>query len=190
MDLKSTVNLPKTEFPQKGNLPVREPERLAEWKRVDIYKMIRDARAGSPRYLLHDGPPYANGDIHLGHVINKILKDLVVKMRTMEGFDAPYVPGWDCHGLPIEIQVDKTLGGKKHEMSTLDFRKATRAYAEKYVGIQSEEFQRLGVFGEWNDPYLTMDYRYEADTVRVLGKFIAEGSVYKGPRPVYWCIKD
>jgi isoleucyl-tRNA synthetase len=190
MDLKATVNLPKTEFPQKGNLPVREPERLEAWKRDDLYRKIRESRAGRPTYLLHDGPPYANGNIHLGHVINKLLKDFVVKLKTMEGMDAPYVPGWDCHGLPIEIQVDRNLGGKKAEMSTLEFRRATREYAEKYVGIQSEEFQRLGVFGEWDDPYLTMDYRYEADTVRALGKFIAEGSVYKGPRPVYWCIRD
>jgi isoleucyl-tRNA synthetase len=190
MDLKSTVNLPKTDFPQKGNLPVREPERLAAWKEGRLYDQIREARAGRPRYLLHDGPPYANGNIHLGHVINKILKDFVVKARTMEGMDAPYVPGWDCHGLPIELQVDKTLGGKKAGMSLLDFRRATRAYAEKYVAIQSEEFQRLGVFGEWENPYLTMDYGYEADTVRVLGRFLSEGSVYKGPRPVYWCVYD
>ncbi len=190
MDLKSTVNLPKTEFPQKGNLPAREPQRLAEWNRLDIYRAIRASRAGRPRYVLHDGPPYANGDIHLGHVINKILKDLVVKMRTMEGFDAPYIPGWDCHGLPIERKVDDNLGGKKAQLSILEFRKATRDYADKYVKIQSEQFQRLGVFGDWENPYLTMDYRYEADIVRVLGRFIAEGSVYKGPRPVYWCIKD
>lgn len=191
MDLKSTVNLPKTDFPQKGNLPVREPERLAEWGRMNLYNAIREARAGRPRYLLHDGPPYANGDIHLGHVINKLLKDFVVKMRTMEGMDAPYVPGWDCHGLPIELQVDKNLGHKKKaEMSVLEFRKATRDYAEKYIGIQSGQFQRLGVFGEWDNPYKTMDYAYEADTIRVLGQFIAKGSVYKGPRPVYWCVKD
>jgi isoleucyl-tRNA synthetase len=141
--------------------------------------------------VLHDGPPYANGNIHLGHVINKILKDFVVKVKTMEGFDSPYVPGWDCHGLPIELHVDKSLGaGKKAAMSTLEFRRATREYAAKYVRIQSEEFQRLGVFGEWEDPYLTMDYRYEADTIRALGRFLAAGSVYKGPRPVFWCIRD
>lgn len=190
MDLKSTVNLPKTEFAQKGNLPVREPERLEAWKSMGLYRRIREARAGSPRYMLHDGPPYANGNIHLGHVINKLLKDFVVRMRTMEGYDAPYVPGWDCHGLPIEKQVEKNLGVRKHEMTPLEFRKATRAYAEKYVGIQSQEFQRLGIEGEWDNPYLTMDYRYEADTVRALGRFMAEGSVFKGPRPVYWCVND
>ena len=190
MDLKSTVNLPKTEFAQKGNLPVREPERLEAWKAMGLYRRIRETRAGAPRYMLHDGPPYANGNIHLGHVINKLLKDFVVRMRTMEGYDAPYVPGWDCHGLPIEKQVEKNLGVKKHEMSPLEFRKATRAYAEKYVAIQSQEFQRLGIEGEWDNPYLTMDYRYEADTVRALGRFMAEGSVFKGPRPVYWCVND
>ncbi len=190
MDLKSTVNLPKTEFAQKGNLPVREPARLEAWKSMGLYRRIREARAGAPRYMLHDGPPYANGNIHLGHVINKLLKDFVVRMRTMEGYDAPYIPGWDCHGLPIEKQVEKNLGVKKHEMSSLEFRKATRAYAEKYVAIQSQEFQRLGIEGEWDNPYLTMDFRYEADTVRALGKFMAEGSVFKGPRPVYWCVND
>lgn len=190
MDLKSTVNLPKTDFAQKGNLPVREPERLAAWKAMGLYRRIREARAGAPAYMLHDGPPYANGNIHLGHVINKLLKDFVVRMRTMEGYDAPYVPGWDCHGLPIEKQVEKNLGVKKHELSPLEFRKATREYAEKYVGIQSQEFQRLGIEGEWENPYLTMDYRYEADTVRALGQFMAKGSVFKGPRPVYWCVND
>jgi isoleucyl-tRNA synthetase len=190
MDLKSTVNLPKTAFPQKGNLPQREPERLAQWERIDLYGLIRKAREGRPRYVLHDGPPYANGNIHAGHVLNKILKDFVVKMRTMEGKDSPYVPGWDCHGLPIEIQVDKKLGGRKAGMSVLDIRRAAREHATHYAEVQSKEFQRLGVLGDWNNPYLTMDYRYEADTVRVLGRFIAEGSVYKGPRPVYWCIYD
>ncbi|MBK6314510.1 MAG: isoleucine--tRNA ligase [Blastocatellia bacterium] len=190
MDLKSTVNLPKTEFAQKGNLPVREPARLEAWKSMGLYRRIREARAGAPRYMLHDGPPYANGNIHLGHVINKLLKDFVVRMRTMEGYDAPYIPGWDCHGLPIEKQVEKNLGVKKHEMSPLEFRRATRAYAEKYVAIQSQEFQRLGIEGEWDNPYLTMDFQYEADTVRALGKFLAEGSVFKGPRPVYWCVND
>ncbi len=190
MDLKATVNLPKTDFPQKGNLPVREPERLARWAEMGLYARIREARSGSPRFVLHDGPPYANGNIHLGHVINKTLKDLVVKVRTMEGFDSPYVPGWDCHGLPIEIQVDKNLGSKKSGMSLVEFRRATRAYADKYIKIQSEEFQRLAVFGDWDNPYATMDYGYEADTVRALGQFMAEGSVYKGPRPVYWCIND
>jgi isoleucyl-tRNA synthetase len=190
MELKSTVNLPRTDFAQKANLPVSEPERLARWEAMDIYGKIRAARAGRPRYNLHDGPPYANGNIHLGHVLNKILKDFVVKMRTMQGFDAPYVPGWDCHGLPIEIQVDKKLEGRKAEMSVLDIRRAAREHAAHYVKVQADEFKRLGVFGDWAHPYLTMDYQYEADIVRVLGRFIAEGSVYKGPRPVYWCVSD
>lgn len=193
MDLKSTVNLPKTDFPQKGNLPVREPERLAAWKAADVYARIRAARTGRPLFNLHDGPPYANGDIHFGHVLNKVLKDFVVKTKTMEGFDAPYVPGWDCHGLPIEKQVEKGLEAQKrrrHDIPVLELRRLTREYAEKYVGIQSEQFQRLAVFGDWANPYRTMDFTYEADIVRALGKFIAEGSVYKGPRPVYWCIYD
>jgi isoleucyl-tRNA synthetase len=190
MDLKATVNLPKTDFPQKGNLPQQEPKRLAAWAQMDLYGRIRTAREGRPRYVLHDGPPYANGNIHAGHVLNKLLKDFVVKMRTMEGKDSPYIPGWDCHGLPIEIQVDKKLGGRKAGMSVLDVRRAAREHAAHYAEVQSNEFQRLGIFGDWANPYLTMDYRYEADTVRVLGRFIAEGSVYKGPRPVYWCVHD
>ena len=150
VDLKNTVNLPKTGFPMKANLPQLEPKLLDRWREMGLYARIRQAWAGRPRYVLHDGPPYANGNIHFGHVLNKILKDLVVKVKTMEGFDAPYVPGWDCHGLPIEKQVEKNLEKqkiKRHDIPVLEFRKMTRAYANEYVGIQSVEFRRLGVFG-------------------------------------------
>ena len=142
---------------------------------------------GAPTYLLHDGPPYANGEIHIGTALNKILKDFVVKSHNMLGFDAPYLPGWDCHGLPIELKVDRELGPKKREMSTADFRRACRAYAEKYVGIQREGFKRLGILGEWDDPYLTMAFRYQAAIVRALGTFVAQDMVYKGKKPVHWC---
>src|SRR5262245_29278356 len=149
LDVKSTVNLPKTAFPMKADLPRREPRLIERWDHLDLYGAIRKARAGSPRFVLHDCPPYANGHIHLGQTLNKILKDIVVKSRTMMGFDAPYVPGWDCHGLPIEHQVDRDLGPKKAQMTPLEIRAACRAYAEKFIGIQREEFRRLGVFGEW-----------------------------------------
>ncbi|HEY8149019.1 MAG TPA: class I tRNA ligase family protein, partial [Vicinamibacteria bacterium] len=158
-DLKSTLNLPRTDFPMKANLPQAEPRRIALWKDQDLYGRLRAARAGAPRFILHDGPPYANGHIHLGTALNKVLKDVIVRSRSMagaQGHDAPYVPGWDCHGLPIELQVDRNLGSKKRDMSPVAFRRECRAYAEKFVGIQRDEFERLGVMGEWSDPYLTM----------------------------------
>jgi isoleucyl-tRNA synthetase len=161
-DLRATLNLPKTAFPMKANLPQAEPRRLERWRKEDLYGAIRRAGHGRPRFVLHDGPPYANGHIHLGTALNKILKDVVIRSRSMAGHDAPYRPGWDCHGLPIELKVDRTLGAKKREMSPLDFRRACRAYAEKYVRVQREEFERLGVLGEWDDPYLTMSPRYQA----------------------------
>src|SRR5688572_28871583 len=154
-DLKSTVNLPQTDFPMKANLPQTEPQRIEAWRTSDLYHRIRAARQGAPKFVLHDGPPYANGDIHLGTALNKILKDVVVRSRSLFGYDAPYVPGWDCHGLPIELKVDKEMGAKKREQSAVDFRRACRKYAEKYVDIQRTQFQRLGVMGEWDDPYLT-----------------------------------
>jgi isoleucyl-tRNA synthetase len=187
-DWKNTVNLPRTDFPMKANLPATEPQVIARWQEEDLYGRIRAARAGAPRFVLHDGPPYANGRIHLGTSLNKILKDFVVKSKTMAGFDAPYVPGWDCHGLPIELKVDRELGPKKREMSTADFRRACRAYAERFVGIQREDFRRLGVIGDWVDPYLTMTYPYQAAIVRALGRFVDQGLVYKGKKPVHWCI--
>src|SRR5213595_3890793 len=164
-ELKDTLNLPKTDFAMKANLPQNEPKRLEFWKKVGIYQRIREARKGAPKYLLHDGPPYANGAIHLGHALNKTLKDFVVKTRTMAGYDAPYVPGWDCHGLPIEIKVDEQLGRKKLEMDPVQVRKACREYAEKYVDLQRTQFERIGVFGRWDTPYLTMSHGYEASIV-------------------------
>jgi isoleucyl-tRNA synthetase len=185
---KETVNLPRTGFPMKANLQTAEPEWLARWDSMDLYGQIRARRKGAPKFVLHDGPPYANGHIHLGHALNKILKDLVVKSRTMAGFDAPYVPGYDCHGLPIELKVDRELGAKKREMSIAEFRRACRASAERFVGIMTEEFKRLAVFGEWATPYRTMDFRYQADIVRALGTFVDRGILYKGKKPVHWCI--
>ncbi len=187
MDYKTSLNLPKTDFPMKANLAAREPEMLKKWEDVNIYAKIREAAKGQKPYILHDGPPYANGNIHLGTALNKILKDLVIKTKNMTGFDGVYVPGWDCHGLPIEHQVDKELGEKKSKMSQADKRRACRVYAEKYVNIQREQFKRLGVFGEWSNPYLTMAYPYEAATIAEFGKLYLNGSVYKGKKPVYWC---
>jgi isoleucyl-tRNA synthetase len=187
-DWKSTLNLPRTDFPMKANLQAAEPEAIAEWERIGLYAQLRERRAGAPKYVLHDGPPYANGQIHLGTALNKILKDLVVKARSMAGYDAPYVPGYDCHGLPIELKVDRELGPKKRQMSQADFRRACRAYAERFIGVMTDEFQRLGVFGDWRRPYLTMSFRYQAAIARALGKCVERGLVYKGKKPVHWCI--
>src|SRR6266481_4833970 len=188
--LKSTLNLPATSFPMKANLPENEPRRLASWQHQDLYAQIRAARAGAPKYILHDGPPYANGPIHLGTALNKCLKDFVVKSKTMAGFDSPYVPGWDCHGLPIEIKVDESLGRKKLEMPAISVRRACRTYAEKYLNLQRDQFKRLGILGRWEQPYSTMTPQYESVIVRTLFDFMEHGAVYKGLRPVYWCIHD
>jgi len=187
-DWKDSLNLPRTDFPMKANLQTAEPAALARWEEMGLYDRIRTARAGRPRYVLHDGPPYANGQIHLGTALNKILKDFVVKSRTMAGFDSPYVPGYDCHGLPIELKVDRELGSKKREMSPADFRRACRAYAERFIDVMTGEFKRLGVFGDWEHPYLTMAFRYQAAIARALGRFVATGLVFKGKKPVHWCI--
>ena len=187
MDYKKTLNLPQTDFPMKANLAQRETEMLKKWEDMNIYKKIRQMAKGKTPYILHDGPPYANGNIHLGTALNKIIKDIVIKSKNMTGFDGVYVPGWDCHGLPIEHQVDKELGAKKGAMSQVEKRRACRTYAEKYVDIQREQFKRFGVFGEWENPYLTMAYPYEAVTVEEFGKLYLNGSVYKGKKPVYWC---
>ena len=187
LDLKDTLNLPRTDFPMKADLPRREPRLLEQWDRMDVYAAVRRARAGRPRFVMHDGPPYANGHIHLGQSLNKILKDMVVKSRTMMGLDAPYVPGWDCHGLPIEHQVDKDLGPKKASMTPRQIRAACRTYAEKYVGIQREEFRRLGIFGEWRAPYLTMAPEYEGTIVEQIGRFVEHGNIYRDKRSVHWC---
>ncbi len=188
--LKATLNLPQTSFAMKANLPQNEPARLEIWQKQDLYSKIRAARADAPKYILHDGPPYANGAIHLGHALNKCIKDFVVKTKTMAGFDAPYVPGWDCHGLPIEIKVDEELGRKKLEMEPVAVRRACREYAQKYVDLQRSQFERIGVFGRWSDPYLTMSFGYEASIVETFYDFFERGFVYKGLKPVYWCIHD
>jgi isoleucyl-tRNA synthetase len=190
MDYKSTLNLPRTDFPMKANLPQREPELLAWWEEERLYERIQDAGKGRPLYVLHDGPPYANGRIHIGHALNKILKDIIVKSKTMAGFHVPYVPGWDCHGLPIEHQVLKELGEKKNQLDTSGIRKLCRQYAQKYVAIQRDEFKRLGVLGDWDHPYLTMDPAYEATILREFGAFVEKGGVYKGLKPVLWCTYD
>jgi isoleucyl-tRNA synthetase len=188
VDLKATVNLPTTDFPMKANLPQNEPKMLERWQNMRIYDQIRKSRAGAPSYVLHDGPPYANGALHLGHALNKCLKDFIVKSRTMRGLDSPYVPGWDCHGLPIEIKVDEALGRKKLEMDPLEVRHACRKYAEKYLQIQSGQFQRIGVFGDFDHPYSTMTNGYEAKVIENFYAFFEKGLVYKGLKPVYWCI--
>ncbi len=188
MDYKNTLNLPRTDFPMRANLAQREPEILARWRELGLYARLQEANAGRPRFVLHDGPPYANGHIHLGHTLNKVLKDVIVKHRAMAGFLAPYVPGWDCHGLPIELEVERELGrAKKEAMPTVEVRARCRAYAERFVGIQREEFERLGVLGDWERPYLTMAPAFEAAEIRVLGRCMALGLVYRGKKPVYWC---
>ncbi|TAK60351.1 isoleucine--tRNA ligase [Methylobacter sp.] len=187
MDYKKTLNLPNTAFPMKGNLAQREPERLKKWNEADLYNKIRQEFAGRPKFILHDGPPYANGEIHIGHAVNKVLKDIIVKSKSLSGFDAPYVPGWDCHGLPIELQVEKKIGKAGVKVSPAVFRKACREYAGKQVNIQKEAFIRLGILGDWDHPYLTMDFAFEADIVRSLGKISRNGHIAKGAKPVHWC---
>ena len=188
-DYKDTLNLPKTGFPMKGNLPNREPEILGDWDKMDLYGQLRQAGAGSPRFVLHDGPPYANGDIHIGHALNKDLKDVVVKYKTMRGFDSPYVPGWDCHGLPVEHQLFKELGITKNDIGQVEFRKKAYDYAMKYVDIQRKQFKRLGVFGDWENPYLTLSHVYEEAILRSLAKLVKKEYIYLGLKPVNWCFK-
>jgi isoleucyl-tRNA synthetase len=186
-DYKDTLNLPSTAFPMKGNLPNREPQMLKRWEDMDLYGKIRAASAGRPPFILHDGPPYANGEIHIGHAVNKVLKDIIVKSKTLGGFDAPYVPGWDCHGLPIELNVEKKVGKAGVKVDAPTFRKACREYAGKQVDRQRNDFIRLGVSGDWNNPYLTMDFLFEADIIRALGRIIDNGHLHKGFKPVHWC---
>src|SRR5439155_10229865 len=185
---KDTVNLPRTDFPMKANLPTSEPQTLARWAAMDLYRKIEARRRGARKFVLHDGPPYANGNIHMGTALNKVLKDFVVKSRSMAGYDAPYEPGYDCHGLPIELQVDRELGPKKRDMSVAEFCRACRAYAERFIGAMTAQFQRLGILGNRADPYLTMDFRYQAAIARAFGKFVEQALVYKGKKPVHWCI--
>jgi isoleucyl-tRNA synthetase len=190
LELKKTINLPKTKFAQKANLPQTEPARLKKWAEMNLYQQIRQARAGAEKFILHDGPPYANADIHLGTALNKILKDFIIKSRTMLGYDAPYVPGYDCHGLPIELHVERKLGAKKADMPPLSIRRACREFAANALKRQTRDFQRLGILGEWDNPYSTMSDHYEAETARLFARFVERGFVYKGARPVYWCIHD
>ena len=190
LELKTTVNLPKTNFPMKANLPQNEPKILTRWEEEGIYTRIQEARKGLPRYVLHDGPPYANGALHLGHALNKCLKDFIVKSKSMAGYDAPYVPGWDCHGLPIEIKVDQQLGKKKLQMDPAAVRLECRKYAQKFLDLQREQFKRIGVFGRWDDPYSTMTPEYESVVLRTFYSFLEHRFVYKGLRSVYWCIYD
>lgn len=187
-DYKATLNLPKTGFAMKANLAQREPGMLKKWQDDNLYQQIRDARKGAEQFILHDGPPYANGDIHLGHSLNKILKDIIVKSKTLSGFDAPYVPGWDCHGLPIENQVEKKNGKAGVKLDFKSFRQKCRDYAARQVEGQKKDFIRLGIFGEWDNPYLTMNYEFEADIIRALGKIAENGHLHRGFKPVYWSV--
>jgi len=189
-DYKKTLNLPQTSFAMKANLPQNEPKRLEQWREMGLYGLIRQKSDGRPKFVLHDGPPYANGPIHIGTALNKILKDFVVKSHTMMGYDSPYVPGWDCHGLPIEFAVGKDLGPKKNEMSPADFRRACRHFATKWLNIQRDDFIRLGIIGDWTHPYMTMSFDYEATIAGALGRFLEIGMVYKGLKPVHWCTYD
>lgn len=185
-DYKNTLNLPKTDFPMKANLPAREPEIISFWQEIDLYQQLRLAGKEKKKFILHDGPPYANGRIHIGHAVNKTLKDIIIKSKTLSNFDAPYVPGWDCHGLPIELNVEKKLVKSTH-ISKKDFIKACREYAYLQVEIQRSDFIRLGILGDWKNPYLTMDYAYEANVIRSLAKMIANGHLQPGHKPVHWC---
>ncbi|MGI6711616.1 MAG: isoleucine--tRNA ligase [Bacillota bacterium] len=187
MDYSKTLNLPQTEFPMRGNLPKREPEILKFWEEISLYQKVQQKNTGQPKYILHDGPPYANGNIHLGHTLNKVLKDIIVKYKSMVGYDAPFIPGWDTHGLPIEQRAIKDLGLNRKKVSTVEFRQKCAEYALKYVNIQREQFKRLGVRGDWDHPYLTLKPEYEAAQIGVFGEMAKKGFIYKGLKPVYWC---
>jgi len=189
LELKKTLNLPKTDFPMKASLPQNEPKQLAAWEEAHLYEKILETRKGKPLFVLHDGPPYPTGTIHLGTGLNKILKDMIVKSESMAGHYAPYVPGWDCHGLPIETQVEKELGGKG-TVPAAEFRKLCREFANRYVEQHKRDFKRLGVFGRWNDPYLTMNFDYETTIAGAFLEFMEKGYVYRGRKPVYWCLHD
>src|SRR5437763_1456009 len=183
-DYKDTLNLPETPFPMRGDLAKREPQWVKDWKEKGVYRRLRGIAKGRPRFVLHDGPPYANADIHIGTAVNKILKDIVVKSKTLAGFDAPYVPGWDCHGMPIEVQIEKTHG--KH-IPVQETQRLARAYAARQIEIQKGGFKRLGVLGDWDHPYRTMDFKNEADEIRTLGRILDKGFIYRGLKPVNWC---
>ena len=189
MDYKNTLNLPRTDFPMKADLVAREPERLKKWEAEGLYQRIQAQRTGAEKFVLHDGPPFANGDVHIGTALNKILKDIIVKYKTLRGFNAPYVPGWDCHGLPIEFKVTQDMrkeGDTASDAATI--RRACEAYARKYIDIQRAQFKRLGVLGDWDNPYLTLNKEYEADELRLFADIVEQGFVYRGKKPVYWSI--
>ncbi|HLF67653.1 MAG TPA: class I tRNA ligase family protein, partial [Gammaproteobacteria bacterium] len=188
INYKDTLNLPETDFPMKASLPEREPMQLEKWQDMNLYQRMREAGAGREKFILHDGPPYANGDIHIGHAVNKILKDMIIKMKTLQGFDCPYVPGWDCHGLPIELNVEKNVGKPGDKISAQAFRAACRSYANEQYQKQRDEFIRLGVFGDWSHPYLTMDFAFEAEIIRTLARIIENGHLHQGYKPVHWCM--
>src|SRR6266853_1841912 len=196
MDYKTTLNLPQTDFPMKADLVTREPERLKKWEAAQLYPRIQTLREKAEKFVLHDGPPFANGDVHIGNALNKILKDIIVKYKTLRGFCAPYVPGWDCHGLPIEFKVTQemhktstdTAGASSADFDPDTIRKKCDAYARKYIDIQREQFKRLGILGEWEKPYLMLDKEYEADELRLFADIVEEGFVYRGKKPVYWSI--
>src|SRR5574343_1044576 len=185
---RATLNLADTPFPMRGDLPKREPQWVDSWKKNGLYQQIRAHTKGRPRFVLHDGPPYANGDIHIGHAVNKILKDIIVKSRTLAGFDAPYVPGWDCHGLPIELKVEEKVGKVGEKVDAATFRKHCREYALEQIDIQRNDFKRLGILGDWDNPYLTMNFKQEADIVRALGAIQKNGHIQPGLKPVNWCL--
>ena len=187
MDYKSSLNLPRTDFPMRAQLPQREPQILAYWEEQDLYALTFRYRRGKPLYILHDGPPYANGNIHIGTALNKVLKDIALKYKTMQGFNCPFVPGWDTHGLPIEHQIIKTRGLDRREISDIDFRRQCREYALEYVSIQRDQFKRLGVRADWDNPYLTLSPDFEARQVKIFGAMAEQGFIYKGLKPVYWC---
>ncbi|MBV8342026.1 MAG: class I tRNA ligase family protein, partial [Gammaproteobacteria bacterium] len=187
-DYKLTINLPQTDFPMKADLAQREPAAVRRWDERRVYGKLREIARGRPRFVLHDGPPYANGAIHIGHCVNKILKDIVVKSRSLDGFDSPYIPGWDCHGLPIELQVEKKHGRPGQKLDARAFRAACRAFAAEQIELQRSDFKRLGILGDWDRPYLTMSARYEAQQLRAFGRIIANGHLYKGEKPVHWCL--
>ena len=187
-DYKQTLNLPKTDFPMKANLAQREPERLRAWQDADVYGAVRAARKDAQPFVFVDGPPYANGDIHIGHAVNKVLKDIVCKSRTLDGHATPFVPGWDCHGLPIELVVEKKLGKPGHKVGAREFRAAARAYAREQIDRQREDFKRLGILADWDAPYLTMDPKFEAGQLRALARIYESGALYRGAKPVHWCL--
>ncbi|HTR41780.1 MAG TPA: class I tRNA ligase family protein, partial [Pseudomonadales bacterium] len=193
MEYKDTLNLPRTDFPMKAELTAREPERLKKWDALKLYEKIQAARAGAEKFVLHDGPPFANGDVHIGTALNKTLKDIIVKYKMLRGFSSPYVPGWDCHGLPIEFKVSQEMRKNAASAETANFdpvtiRKACDAYARKYIDLQREQFIRLGVLGDWQNPYLTLNKEYEADELRLFADIVEKGFVYRGKKPVYWSI--